>query len=101
MNNIDKIEYLIKNPSYKSEDYVALLELFDGPIRDYYDYLSTSPIDCDIELKKLDEADFHLCLVLLTVLLREDHFSDGSIVQRVKDGDVKRILMRVKELLSK
>lgn len=40
----------------------------------YWDYMTTEPINCNEELKRLECADYDLCSALLTMLLREDHF---------------------------
>ena len=64
----------------------------------YYDFMTTAPIDVTEELKRLPTADFHLCCALMTMLLREDHFCNGSFVDRIADGSVDRILSRMKTL---
>ena len=64
----------------------------------YYDFMTTAPIDVTEELKRLPTADFHLCCALMTMLLREDHFSNGSFVDRIADGSVDRIILRMKTL---
>ena len=66
----------------------------------YYDYMTTAPINCDEELKRLTDADYELCTALLTMLLREDHFSNGSFMRRYEAGQVKMILDRMLELLK-
>ena len=66
----------------------------------YSDYMTTGPINCDEELKRMPEADYELCTALLTMLLREDHFCNGSFERRVEEGDVKPLLERMIELLS-
>ena len=38
----------------------------------------TEPIDCNEELRRVSGADYELCTALLTMLLREDYFSNGS-----------------------
>ena len=64
----------------------------------YYDFMTTAPIDVTEELKRLPTADFHLCCALMTMLLREDHFSNDSFEHRIADGSVDRILSRMKML---
>ena len=66
----------------------------------YGDYMITEPIDCQEELKRLPEADYDLCCALLTMLLREDHFCNGSFERRYKAGEVKLILDRMLALLA-
>lgn len=66
----------------------------------YYDYLITEPVHCEKELERLPNADYDLCCALLTMLLREDHFSNGSFDERYKNGQVQPILQRMINLLS-
>lgn len=66
----------------------------------YYDYLITEPVHCEKELERLPDADYDLCCALLTMLLREDHFSNGSFDERYKNGQVQPILQRMINLLS-
>ena len=40
------------------------------------------------------------CLTLLNAILREDHFCDGALVKRVKNGEVRIILERMLFLLK-
>ena len=65
----------------------------------YGDYMIAEPIDCQEELKRLPEADYDLCCALLTMLLREDHFCNGSFERRYNAGEVKLILDRMLALL--
>ena len=60
----------------------------------------TEPIDCNEELKRVPGADYELCTALLTMLLREDHFSNGSFERRFADGQVLPVLVRMKDVLS-
>jgi len=66
----------------------------------YGDYMTTAPIECDTELKRLPEADYDLCCALITMLLREDHFSNGSFMMRQRNGQVKPIIERIIALLT-
>lgn len=66
----------------------------------YFDYMTTKPINCSEELKRVSVADYELCTALLTMLLREDHFSNGSFERRVQAGDVKIILEKMIEILE-
>ena len=59
----------------------------------YWDYMTTEPVNCNEELKRLECADYDLCSALLTMLLREDHFCDG--------GQVECIVQRMIKLLEK
>ena len=65
----------------------------------YGEYLSTQPINVDKELSKIDDADFELCCVLITMILREDHFNNGSYDKRFEDGFVHKVLTKMDSLL--
>ena len=93
------LQYSECNANYENDLY-ALIDLLGGTVQNYGDYLNTHPINCDEELKVLDNADIFTCRVLLTMLLREDHFSNGSLLIRFKDGQINKILLRVKTLLG-
>ena len=71
-------------------------------VTSYYETLENTgePIDCDMELARLKDADYELCCVLLTMLLREDHFSNGSFESRYRAGQVKPIVEKMITLLS-
>ena len=62
--------------------------------------MTTSPIDCDKELERLSNADYDLCTALLTMLLREDHFANGSFIERYESGSVNAILNKMIDLLK-
>lgn len=76
------------------------LEDMDDLRNNYFDYMTTKPINCSEELKRVPAADYELCTALLTMLLREDYFSNGSFERRVQAGDVKIILERMIEILE-
>jgi len=66
----------------------------------YFRFMTTAPINVEEELKRLPTADFSLCCALMTMLLREDHFCNGSFMNRILDGSVARVLARMKTLQS-
>jgi hypothetical protein len=66
----------------------------------YRDYMITEPIDVNEELKRVENANYDLCAALLTMILREDHFSNGSFDERVESGQVRAILERMIKVLS-
>ena len=63
--------------------------------------MTTEPINCNEALKRLECDDYDLCSALLTMLLREDHFCNGSFDQRVESGQVERIVQRMIKLLER
>ena len=100
IDNINALEHAIEQQSYNEKIYYDLLNSFGGPIKNYTDYLTSQPVDCDYELTDAEKADFNKCLGLLTMILREDHFCDGALVKRVKNGEVRIILERMLFLLK-
>lgn len=101
MTNQEKIKFIntLINEQCVTQFYQALEDMGDLKTN-YSDYMITSPINCNEELKRLPKADYELCTALLTMLLREDHFSNGSFERRVEKGDVKPLLQRMAKLLS-
>lgn len=93
------IQHAIDHPNTE-ELYYDLLERMGDLKRNYWGYMSTEPINCDIELQRLPEADYDLCAALLTMLLREDHFSNGALHARYEAGQVDAILRRMINLLE-
>lgn len=73
---------------------LRISELID---QNYDQLLTTSPIDMNIELRRLDNADFALTRALITAILRENHFSEGAFVRRIKNGDVVKILRKMRK----
>ena len=102
MTNSEKIlaiQFAIDHPNTE-ELYYDLLERMGDLKRNYWDYMSTEPINCNIELQRLPTADYDLCAALLTMLLREDHFSNGALRVRYEAGQVDAILYRMITLLN-
>ena len=80
--------------------YYNLLEEMNDIKYDYNDYMITGPIKVEEELKRVDNADYELCTALLTMLLREDRFSEGSFERRLYAGQVDDILERMLKVLG-
>ena len=83
-----------------AETFYETLEKCDALKTNYHDYMTTAPIDCDKELLRLPRADYDLCCALLTMLLREDHFCNGSFARRQSMGQVKPIVEQIIHLLE-
>lgn len=94
------LEELQKKGLVSAEHYYEALERIGDLKTNYYDYMTTEPIYCDEELERLPRADYDLCCALLTMLLREDHFSNGSFGERYRAGVVQPIVQRMIDLLS-
>ena len=102
MKNFDKIQAfqsLNTNEIIFEKMFFDVLEKCTDNIN-YSDYMTTHPIECDVELKRLPTADYDLCCALLTMLLREDHFDNGAFERRQRIGQVKPIVERIITLLS-
>ena len=102
MNNADKriIYEKLKSSNVSNERiFYEALEAC-GDLKNYMDYMTTEPIDCNQELLRLPTADYELCCALLTMLLREDHFCEGSFEKRFRHGEVTPIIDRIISLLS-
>ena len=96
---IKAIQCLLDNPDNVGA-YYKLLEDMGDLQPNYRDYMTTAPIDCDVELERVPTADWDLACALLTMLVREDHFDNGSFMCRQRKGQVDAILNRMIELLS-
>ena len=68
--------------------------------QNYGTYMVTHPINCDVELQRLQTADYDLCCALLTMLFREDHFCDGTFEERLRNGDIKRVVDKIISVLE-
>ena len=91
---IAKIKSLIDNPG-RINDYYKLLEEMGDLKPNYTDYMITGPVDSNEELKRLNEADYELTTAILTMLLREDHFSEGSFERKQREGIVEKVLQHM------
>ena len=104
MTNKEKINYLVTPPPPNVSligYYYDLLEKVGKIVFNYRDFMTTSPINCDEELKRLPDADYELCCALLTMLFREDHFVQyGCFDGRYINGDVQKIINRMVFLLE-
>lgn len=98
-DKLTKIQDAIKHTG-SEEMYYKLLEDLGDLKKNYSDYMTTEPINIDEELERVPEADYELCTALLTALLREAHFSNGSFQRRQRAGEVNMILERMLAVLS-
>ena len=97
---ISLFEKLNSNNVLELELFYEVLEQCDALKKIYHEYMTTAPINCDEELLRVPTADYELCCALLTMLLREDHFSNGSFDRRQRRGQVKPIIQRIIFLLA-
>lgn len=68
------------------EIYYKVLEDIGDLKYDYISYMTDGPINCEMELERLPNADYTLCCALLTMLIREDYFCNGSFEERYEEG---------------
>ena len=95
-----KLEKLNMEGALKVERFYNIIEECELLKANYNEYMTTVPIDCDRELLRLPMANYDLCCALLTMLIREDHFINGSFERRQKNGQVKLIIERILNILS-
>ena len=103
MTNDEKIVLLQKlntDNILRAELFYEILEKCDALKKNYSDYMTTDPIDSKKELLHLPTADYDWCCALLTLMLREDHFSNGLFDTYQRKGFVKPIVERMISLLS-
>ena len=84
------------------EDFYKALEDAGDIKFQYHEYASPKDggLNCEEELKRLQNADYDICCALMTMLLREDHFCNGSFEKRYRKGQVSPILERMIKLLE-
>lgn len=81
---IMKFRQLLSNINV-TNSYEVLEEIGDLKTN-YWDYMTTEPVNCNEELKRLECADYDLCSALLTMLLREDHFVMALLIREWNPG---------------
>ena len=94
---IKKIQALIDYKTPRLEHYYKLFEAM-GDIEYYYTEYVESNVDK--EIKRLPNADYHMCCCLLTLIFREDYFMNGSFKERYDSGIVTSVLKRMLLLLK-
>ena len=97
---IQKIQEILELKDPQEDLYVNLLRTMGDLKNNYGDYMITEPLDYNKELKRIPSADYELCTALLSMMLREDHFTQGSFDWRFADGQVLSVLERMKYVLS-
>ena len=80
--------------------YYNVLEKIGALKTDYVRYMTTAPVYVEFELKRTQKASYELCCALLTMLLREDYFSNGAFRKRFQAGEVEKIIKRMLLLLK-
>lgn len=99
-NKISLLKQLSSDTVLRTELFYDILEECGALKLNYSEYATTHPIDCRQELLRLPTADYDTCCALLTMLLREDRFSNGSFERRQRAGEVRPIVDKMIALLS-
>lgn len=101
MTNIEKIEKIRYARDHHNIEsmYYELLEEMGDLKTNYTEYLTTAPINVDKELERLPSADYDLAAAFLTMLLREDHFDNGALMERYESGQLTAVLNRMIDAL--
>ena len=97
---IGQLESLLYPKTTMADTFSEVLEQVGALKNNYQDYMATGPICADEELKRLPDADYDLCCALITMVLREDHFCNGSFDERYKNGQVQPIVIKMIDLLK-
>ena len=103
MNNSKKaqaLKSLLRNDVIQMEDCYTVLDQTEILKNNYVDYMITEPVNVDEELKRLPNTDFDLCAALMTMLMREDYFSNGSFRRRVAKGQVTQVIEKLISMLD-
>lgn len=90
---------LYTKQSNSVSEYYKILEETNDLQYNYQAYMTTHPINCKKELERLPQADYITCCALLTMLLREDHFCEGSFEKRVETGEVQLVIEKMLNFL--
>lgn len=99
-DKISLLNQLSSDAVLRTDLFYDILEECGALKLNYSEYATTHPIDCRQELLRLPTADYDTCCALLTMLLREDHFSNGSFERRQRAGEVRPIVDKMIALLS-
>ncbi|GMN96897.1 hypothetical protein [Blautia wexlerae] len=96
---IRRIQRILEVKDSQENVYADLLEVMGDLKTNYGDYMITEPIDCEAELKRVPKADYELCTALLSMILKEEHFSDGASDWRFTYRQVLTVLVRMRDIL--
>ncbi len=99
----EKIEIyrsLLNNGSGRVKPFYEALEKTGDMKFDYTEYAISAPVNCNEELKRVENVDYDICCAIMTMLLREDHFDNGSFERRYREGQVLPVLKRMIEMLE-
>jgi len=94
---IKKIQAIIDSKTPRLEHYYKLFEEMGDIEYKYTEYVES---DVDKEIRRLPNADYHMCCCLMTLIFREDYFMNGEFKERYDSGMVTDVLKRMILLLK-
>lgn len=94
---IKKIQALIDSKTPRLEHYYQLFEEMGDIEYKYTEYVESN---VDKEIRRLPNADYHMCCCLMTLIFREDYFMNGKFKERYDSGMVTDVLKRMILLLK-
>jgi hypothetical protein len=94
---IKKIQALIDSKPPRLEHYYKLFEEMGDIEYKYTEYVESN---VDKEIRRLPNADYHMCCCLMTLIFREDYFMNGKFKERYDSGMVTDVLKRMILLLK-
>mgnify|MGYP001338970576 CR=1 FL=1 len=93
---LDKIQAVLDSKTPRLEHYCKLFDEMEDNVYNYTEYVESN---VDKEIKRLPNADYHMCCCLMTLIFREDYFMNGKFRKRYESGMVTSILERMILLL--
>lgn len=94
---IKKIQAILDSKTPRLEHYCKLFDEMEDNVYNYTDYVEPN---VDKEIKRLPNADYHMCCCLMTLVFRENYFMNGKFRERYDSGMVTSILERMLFLLK-
>lgn len=94
---IKKIQAVLDSHTPRLEIYCKLFDEMEDNVYNYTDYVESN---VDKEIKRLPNADYHMCCCLMTLVFRENYFMNGKFIKRYNSGMVTSILERMLMLLK-
>lgn len=100
MTNSAKKELLASMLEPTDVSYYKVLKELRAFKVEYMNFMTTNPVNVDVELTRVATADYDLCAAIVMLLLREDHFSEGAFARRRESGQFAEVINRMIYLLD-
>lgn len=84
---------------YGVETYCTVLEEINALTFNYAEWLGE--LDVDKQLKKVPKADYNLACAIITMILREDYWTNGKFKERLSAGEVRCVIEKMTSELEK